>query len=307
MTVGSPPACAPPTRPTCSPASSRSSCYAHPDQNLAELVKLADAEIERLKKDGPTESEVRKAQNQRESDLIMGLQSVTRKAEVLNPYQALYGDPLAYRTELDRVFAVTPEDVRRVARQYLGPNRVELDILPGEPSPRRPPPTRPRRPPRTAGGPSPASEIKDDFDRSAMPPLGPTPRYQPPRFQRRRLSNGLELRVVERHELPIVTVDLVVKSGETLDAQGQGGPRLAGRQPARGGDDVTDHDATGRRAGRDRLDHRRRRRPGIDHRQPDDALAAPRPRPRPVRRRPAESRRSPRRSWSGSSSSGSRT
>ena len=47
-------------------------------------MKLADAEIERLKKDGPTEAEVRKAQNQRESDLIMGLQSVTRKAEVFN-------------------------------------------------------------------------------------------------------------------------------------------------------------------------------------------------------------------------------
>ena len=65
----------------------------------------------------------------------MGLQSVTRKAEVLNLHQALYGDPLAYRAVLDRVFAVTPEDVRRVARQYLGPNRIELDIIPGEPAP----------------------------------------------------------------------------------------------------------------------------------------------------------------------------
>ncbi len=109
--------------------------YAHPDQNLDEVVKLADAEIERLKRDGPTESEVRKAQNQRESELIMGLQSVTRKAEVLNTYQALYGDPLAYRTVLEKVFAVTPDDVRRVARQYLGPNRVELEILPGESAP----------------------------------------------------------------------------------------------------------------------------------------------------------------------------
>ena len=68
-----------------------------------------------------------------------------------------------------------------------------------------------------------AVEIKDAFDRSVMPPLGPTPRFQPPRFQRRRLSNGLELRVVERHELPIVTVDLVVKSGETLAPKGKEG------------------------------------------------------------------------------------
>src|SRR5262249_5056083 len=147
-------------------------------------------------------------------------------AEVLNLYQATYGDPLAYRTELDRVFSVTPEDVRRVARQYLGPNRVELEIVPGEPVPATVDAARP--PARDADAPAPATppaaaEIKDTFDRSVMPPLGPTPRYQPPRFQRRRLSNGLELRVVERHELPIVTVDLVVKSGETLTPPGKEG------------------------------------------------------------------------------------
>ena len=119
---------------------------------------------------------------------------------------------------------MTPEDVRRVARQYIGPNRVELDIVPGEPSPASAAADRPREaasnPP---AAPPPASEIKDDFDRSKMPPLGPTPRYQPPRFDRRRLSNGLELRVIERHELPIVTVDLVVKSGETLTPRGKEG------------------------------------------------------------------------------------
>jgi zinc protease len=200
--------------------------FAHPGGDLADLVKLADAEIERLKRDGPTEPEVRKAQNQRESELIMGLQSVTRKAEVLNLYQATYGDPLAYRTELDRVFAVTPEDVRRVARQYLGPNRIELDIVPGQPAPA--PGAADRTPAQDAvalapAAPPPTAEIKDSFDRSVMPPLGPTPRYHPPRFERRRLSNGLELRVVQRHELPIVTVDLVVKSGETLTPRGKEG------------------------------------------------------------------------------------
>jgi zinc protease len=203
--------------------------FVHPDRKLEELVKLADAEIERLKQDGPAEAEVRKAQNQRESDLIMGLQSVLRKAEELNTYQAIYGDPLAYRAELERVFAVTPEDVRRVARKYLGPNRVELDIVPGEPAPASPNRAEPR--PSGSGGDAQSAPLADargsagpdDFDRSVMPQLGPTPRFQPPRFERRRLSNGLELRVVERHDLPIVTVDLVVKSGETLAPRGKEG------------------------------------------------------------------------------------
>ena len=58
--------------------------YARPGEKLDEIVKIADAEIERLKNEGATPLEVKKAQNERESALIMGLQSVTRKATVLN-------------------------------------------------------------------------------------------------------------------------------------------------------------------------------------------------------------------------------
>ena len=204
--------------------------YAHPDQKLDALLKIADAQIERLKQEGPTDLEVRKAQNQQESGMIMGLQSVTRKAAVFNEYAAIFGDPLAYRTELAKIFAVTPEDVRRVARKYLGANRIELEIAPGKPSPRMPQPPADVVKPDAAPAPAPdqapaatVAEVKDGFARSTMPELGPTPHYQPPRFERRRLSNGLELRIVERHELPIVTVDLVFKSGETLTPRGKEG------------------------------------------------------------------------------------
>ena len=56
-----------------------------------------------------------------------------------------------------------------------------------------------------------------------MPKLGPTPQFVPPRFDRRALSNGLKLLIVERHELPIVTLDLIVKSGETSTPKGKEG------------------------------------------------------------------------------------
>jgi zinc protease len=69
----------------------------------------------------------------------------------------------------------------------------------------------------------PVLAVKDVFDRSVMPRLGPTPHYTPPKFERRRLSCGLELRIVQRHELPILTFDLVVKSGETLVPKGKEG------------------------------------------------------------------------------------
>jgi zinc protease len=195
---------------------------ARPGEKLDELVRIADAEIARLKAEGPTESEVRKAQNERESTLIMGLQSMTRKASVLNQYMGMLGDPLAYRTVLEKVFAVTPADVTRVARKYLGPARIELDVVPGAPTPRAAEPAVDRALQAPLTGPA-AAEVKDSFDRSKMPALGPAPSYVPPAFERVKLSNGLEARVVERHDLPIVTLDLIIKSGETLTPTGKEG------------------------------------------------------------------------------------
>jgi zinc protease len=196
--------------------------YARPGEALDQIVKITDGLIEVLKSEGPTPLEVRKAQNERESALIMGLQSVTRKAAVLNKSMEFHGDPLGYRTELQKVFKVTPEDVKRVARQYLGARRIELDVVPGAPA-SRPPESdvdrskqAPLEAPRLA-------EVTDRFDRSAAPRLGPTPHYAPPPFQRRALSNGLKLLIIERHELPIATFDLIVKSGETSTPRGKEG------------------------------------------------------------------------------------
>ena len=196
--------------------------YARPGEKLDDLKKVADAEIERLKTEGPTPLEVKKAQNERESALIMGLQSVTRKASVLNQSMEMYGDPLGYRAELEKVFKVTPADVTRVARQYLGANRIELDIVPGPPASRPAEAAVDRSKQAPVSNPA-IAEIKDVFDRSIMPKLGPTPHYVPPRFERRTLSNGLMLLIAERHELPIVTVDLIVKSGETSTPPGKEG------------------------------------------------------------------------------------
>ena len=192
-----------------------------PRKQLDDLIARTDVEILRLKREGPTEAEVIKAQNERESSIVMSLQSATQRARLLNLYYALEGDPLGYRSELVKIFAVTPADVKRVAEKYLGPGRVELKVLPGAQAVRAPETA--ARPAEPSAAPSSGGEIKDDFDRSIMPPLGPPPRFTPPRFVRGHLSNGLELRIVERRDLPIVTFDLVVKSGETSTPAGKEG------------------------------------------------------------------------------------
>ncbi|MGP0064668.1 MAG: M16 family metallopeptidase [Isosphaeraceae bacterium] len=196
--------------------------YAPPKQRLDELVGIIDVEIERLKRDGPTVEEVRKAQDDRERSLVMSLESVSGKAAILNEYAARLGDPLAYRNPLAKVFAVTPEDVKRVARAYLGTRRIELDVVPGEPA-ARPPEVADDRKRSVPQGLVPAQPIADGFDRAVMPGLGPKPRFVPPRVERRRLANGLELLIVERHGLPLVHFRLAVKAGETLTPKGKEG------------------------------------------------------------------------------------
>ena len=191
-------------------------------QSLDALVAMADAEVERIKAEGPTGAEVEKSQISQARGLNFGLQSMGRKADFLNQNNVYYGDPLAYKAELKKVYAVTPDDVKRVAAKYLTAGRVRLDVNPGAPTPR------PEEPPvdRAAQSPiasPPAVAVKDDFDRSSTPKPGPAPVFTPPQVVRRKLSNGLDVLIAERHNLPILTLELVVKGGETLTPAGKEG------------------------------------------------------------------------------------
>jgi zinc protease len=191
-------------------------------EKLDELVRLAEAEIERLKRDGPTTDELSRAKIERRTSEMTQLESVTSKASLLNRFASSSGEPLAYRSELLKVFAVTPADVVRVARKYLGTSRIRLDVLPGERA------SRSYEREFTPAGPAQVvhhdrTPRDDSFDRSLAPECAPTPGFVPPFTESRTLSNWLEVRIVERHELPRVILKLVVKSGEASSPPGKEG------------------------------------------------------------------------------------
>ncbi len=191
-------------------------------QSLDALVAMADEQVERLKADGPTDLEVKKAQVGQGRRLVFGLQAVGRKADFLNQNNVFQGDPLAYKEDLRKAYAVTAADVKRVAAKYLTADRVRLDVNPGPPTPRaeEPPVDRAAQAPIAS---PPAASASDDFDRAARPTPGPTPGFAPPKVVRRKLSNGLDVIIAERHTLPILGLNLVVKGGETLTPAGKEG------------------------------------------------------------------------------------
>ena len=62
-----------------------------------------------------------------------------------------------------------------------------------------------------------ASPAPEGLDRSRPPPLGPSVPLRLPDQRHFTLSNGLQVRLVEYHRLPVVAVDLVVDAGGARD------------------------------------------------------------------------------------------
>jgi zinc protease len=60
-------------------------------------------------------------------------------------------------------------------------------------------------------------------DRSKPPALGPPPRLNLPEIQKRTLSNGLSVWLVEAHEVPLVQLNLLVRAGAGDDPAGKFG------------------------------------------------------------------------------------
>jgi len=101
-----------------------------PGHSLTDLETAADAIIARLKADGPTPEEVRRATAGTELDFLRGLESNLGKAEQLAQGAVYHGDAGYFRTEYEKSRSVTQADVKRVANQYLTTGRVILSVVP---------------------------------------------------------------------------------------------------------------------------------------------------------------------------------
>lgn len=60
-------------------------------------------------------------------------------------------------------------------------------------------------------------------DRSKPPELGPPPSLQLPPIQRFTLSNGLSVVMMEKHQVPLVQVNMLVRAGTAMDPAGKRG------------------------------------------------------------------------------------
>jgi len=115
-------------------------------QSMPELEKALLEEVHRLQQEPPSTDEVQQALHRLEAGWIGSLQSVGGfggRADQLNYYNVMTGDPGNLSRDFQRLLRVRSEDVQRAARQYLTAARLVVEVQPGptvtiEPDPRIP-------------------------------------------------------------------------------------------------------------------------------------------------------------------------
>jgi zinc protease len=185
---------------------------ARPGHTVEELEKAIDQELANLRAQPPSVAEIEQARNTIETGIIGGMERIGGVANRLNSYNHYLGTPDFLEKDILRYRAVTPVTAQAFAKQYLTPSaRVVVHAVPGQPE------TAAAVPPAAA---TPASaqasgqSINDEEPwRLQMPKAGPARPVQLATPESATLSNGLTLILNERRGLPVVSANLVLKTG----------------------------------------------------------------------------------------------
>jgi len=178
---------------------------AAPGHDLAEVEAAVDEVLADLLKKGVTRDEVTLVRTRYEAGFVRGLQRMGGfggVADKLNQYNVLAGDPGYLVKDMARYSGATAAGIDEWMRRCIDPHRrAVLWIVPQ--------------------GKLAAADVP--VDRSVMPGSSGPVSFTPPAIQTATLDNGLEIYLVQKHELPLVNVRIDVLSGWSADPKGRPG------------------------------------------------------------------------------------
>jgi len=99
-----------------------------PGKTAAQLEMALEVEIRKLQRELVSDKELAKAKNQVQSQFYMALDSLFYRGMLLGRLETVSRWQLI-KDFIPKMMQVTPEDVRRVAKQYLAPNNRTVGIL----------------------------------------------------------------------------------------------------------------------------------------------------------------------------------
>jgi zinc protease len=204
---------------------------------LAEIEKVVDEELDKLRKEPPTAAEVERARNRIKTQLVSSMESLAGLAERLLYYDVFAGDPAYFRQDLGRYDAATPDALRGYAQTLLAKNRrVVIAVAPNPKAPImgrlvRPteiPAVTPARVDAGVAEPQPSAKIAvrkspDAAFRATLPGPGPRQPFKVPTVKRFKLRNGMPVILAESHKLPLVSVDVYLKTGSSANPKDKAG------------------------------------------------------------------------------------
>jgi zinc protease len=187
---------------------------------MAELETVIDQELTKLREEPVSAVELERARNEIKTESVRGLETLQGVAGRLLTYDVFAGDPAYLDRDLARYESATPESLQKWAQLLRFPLRVSIKVEPNSAAPLM------GRvlgaSPEKAVGPSKAAPAADtapsrktpDAEFRAKPPAaGAQTDFKIPAVKRFRLKNGLRVILAESHKLPLVGVEMVVRTG----------------------------------------------------------------------------------------------
>ena len=173
-------------------------------RSLEELERGINQVVHDFIKRGPNSKRLKNAKTSLQAAWIKGLQRVGGfggKSDILANGEVYLGNPHAYKTLLEIILNATAMELRNTATTWLSDGEYVLTVMPEEQS----------------------SLVETKVDRTQLPYPEDFPQLDLPDIQRATLSNGLEVVLAERHDVPMINLSLQMKNGHATDPSDQSG------------------------------------------------------------------------------------
>ena len=196
---------------------------AKPSVKPEDLERAINEELDAVRKDGVTPDQLSRARNVIQTRIVQGLETLGGfggVADRLNQYNHYLGDPAFLAKDLERYDKATPTGVQKMAQEKLTNNaRVVVYGVPGKKVVDDVPKTTGEEASvltsagsNADGGGSSSAAGQQEW-RNQPPQAGAASKLALPVPKSFKLANGLTIMLVEQHNLPVVSANLVVLSG----------------------------------------------------------------------------------------------
>ena len=174
-------------------------------RSLHDLEDAMDKALSDFIKKGPSAKRLKNTKTSIRASSIKGLQRVGGfggKSDLLAYSEVYSGNPGAYLEFINGIMEITNKEIKETANTWLTDGAYVLTVIPEE---------------------NRSYDSESTADRSKLPFPTEFPELDLPEIQRAKLSNGLEVVLAERHDVPMINLSFQIKSGHATDPLGQPG------------------------------------------------------------------------------------